>query len=187
MYSVAAMTVRWLVRHSLGVRSWPLAQQWAGAALLVLVALSLRFALLGIEPVFPYVAFFLVATLVGIMFRPTAGLLAIALSATAAVYFFVEPQFSFAVEQPKAVVALALFLVTSALTVWLMNALYEAYAEADAARHFAVAARTRAEAGERERDLMLAEFAHRVKNDLARASGACGSRPAGPRQKSPRH
>jgi two-component sensor histidine kinase len=138
----------------------------------VLVGFSLRFALFGIEPIFPYVVFFLVTTLAGIMFRPSAGLFAIALSTAAAVYFFVEPQFSFAVEQPKDVVALALFLVISALTVWLMNALYEAYAEADAARHDAVAARARAEAGERERDLLLAEFAHRVKNDLARASGA---------------
>ena len=166
------MTIRWLVRHSLRLRSWPLAQQWAGAAFLVLVGFGVRFALLGTEPIFPYVVFFLVAALAGIMFRPSAGLLAIALSAAAAVYFFVEPQLSFVVEQPKDVVALALFLVISALMVSLMDALYEAYAEAEAARQDAVAARARAEAGERERELLLAELSHRVKNDLARASGA---------------
>ncbi|MCB4825433.1 DUF4118 domain-containing protein [Roseicella aerolata] len=156
-------------------RALPLPVRWAGAALLVLAAFGLRYLLLGPTPAVPYMLFLPAVILAAVVFGRGSGVTATVLGALLAVYFFVEPLYSFAFADAASVISVMLFAAIGFFIAALSGALHDAYIEAEDAYHAvetarreAEAARARAEAGERERDLLLAELKHRVKNDMQR-------------------
>lgn len=111
-----------------------------------------------------------------------SGIFATFLSTALAVYFFVPPTHSFGVETADNMISVAVFFGTSIFIAIITEALHLAYTELEQSHaetqvahkvaweaHAAEEdARRRAEAAAHERDLLLAEFGHRVKNDLAR-------------------
>lgn len=148
--------------------------RWLGAALLVLIAFAIRFWLLQATDL-PFLLFFPPIILSSIIFNHGSGFVALALSTLLAWYFFLPPLHSFAFPEGKTALDLVLFVVVGTFIAGVVEALHAAYVEVDEAR-------SRAEAGEHARELLLAEFSHRVKNDMQRIVGtmlmqASGSEP----------
>lgn len=147
----------------------PLALRWLGTAALVSIAFTLRHALA--EPsVSPYLGFLPAVILAALIFNRGSGVLATVLSAALAAYFFVEPEHTFLVTRPVDVINLILFVAVGLFIAGAVEALHGAYVEAEDTNRSLREARVRAEAGEREREMLLAEFRHRVSNDLQRLS-----------------
>jgi two-component sensor histidine kinase len=119
------------------------------------------------------------------MFGRSAGLLTTALAAVMGLVF-VEPVGSLALPDLEEIVGVSLFIGVSVFICFIVDRLCTlnseiaaAHAVAEQARGAAEAAwqaeawaRNHAEAGEQERRLLLEEFTHRFKNDLARLSAA---------------
>jgi two-component sensor histidine kinase len=75
---------------------------------------------------------------------------------------------TFQLSRPADVINLALFLAVGLFISGAIEALRRALVEAEDTNRWLGEARARAEAGEREREMLLAEFRHRVSNDLQR-------------------
>ena len=163
------MAMRRYLSPLMGVREMPLGLRWLGAAALVAIAFACRHAL--DEPtVSPYLGFLPAVILSAVIFNRGSGFIAVALSAVTAVYFFVEPLHTLQLSRAVDVVNLALFLTVGLFLAGVIEALHSAYMEAEATNRSLADARARAVAGEREREMLLAEFRHRVSNDLQRLS-----------------
>ncbi|MGK7870948.1 HWE histidine kinase domain-containing protein [Falsiroseomonas sp. E2-1-a20] len=79
--------------HNLTVRTleWRLWGRLGVLALLLLAGLGTRFALIGSEPGYPYLTFFVPVMLAAVLFGRSVGFVATAASTTLAVWFFVPP------------------------------------------------------------------------------------------------
>lgn len=149
--------------------------RWTGSALLVFAAFAVRYWLFGMEPTLPYLLFIPAIIVASMFFNRANGIFATALSTLLLVYFFVQPVHSFAIAEPADMLSTGLFVGTGLFIAAMTETLHAAYVEvqqaqeeAEHARHQAECARKRSEAGERDRELLLLEFGHRVKNDLQR-------------------
>lgn len=114
-----------------------------------------------------------------ILFGRAYGLLAVALSTALADYFFLPPIYSFPITSSLAGLSLALFVAVGLFVALMGSALRDAYCDADGLQRRTAAlhreaeeARLRAGAGERDRQLQLIEFGHRVKNDMQRITSS---------------
>jgi len=145
----------------------PLALRWLGAAALVGIAFAARHSF-DDPTVSPYLGFLPAVILAAMIFDRGSGVLATIFSAVLAVYFFVEPVHTFQLARPMDVINLCLFLGVGLSIAGAIEALHNAYVEAEGTNRSLAEARARAEAGEREREMLLAEFRHRVSNDLQR-------------------
>src|SRR5262245_44366396 len=100
--------------------------RYGTAVLAVVLVLLFRLALQGFlgenAPLLPFIAAVLVAAWYGGL-RP--GLLATALSALTALYFFLPPAYSFRLERAGDAVHLAIFIGAGALTSWLCESLHQ--------------------------------------------------------------
>ncbi|MBX8484571.1 DUF4118 domain-containing protein [Pseudomonas cichorii] len=149
--------------------------KWAVTLLIVWVAYLLRAKVFTAVPPLP-ILFFLPAILFSaIFFGRRFGFFATALSSVIAAYFFLPPIGNLGIAAPNAAFSLALFILTSVLITVMGSALRNAYLRSEQLqRQTAIAhedaekARALAEKGERERQLLLVEFGHRVKNDMQR-------------------
>lgn len=149
--------------------------KWVGTLLLVLLAYTLRVQVFTALPPLPLL-FFLPAILFSAMFFGRGhGFFATLLSTAVAAYFFLPPVGSVAIANPNAALSLALFVLTGTVITLMGSALRQAYLDAELlhqekaiAYQEAEKARAAAEQGERERELLLVEFGHRVKNDMQR-------------------
>ncbi|MDO9713789.1 sensor histidine kinase [Paracraurococcus lichenis] len=141
----------------------PTPARWAGAALLVLIAFAVRFWLLPVTTL-PFLLFFPPIILAAVLFGRGSGFVALALSTIVAWHFFLPPFGSFAIPDKATTLNLVLFATVGAFVAGTIETLHAAYVELDRALD-------RAEAGEQERELLLAEFSHRVKNDMQRIIG----------------
>ena len=156
--------------------AWPFV--WAGSMALAGLAFLLRIRVFTALPPLPMLFFLPAITLSAMMFGRRGGLIATATSTVLTTCFFVLPQQSAALLNRNALLSLGLFLTTGLFMTFIVEALRDAYLQAEhmrqqsqAAYLEAEAARATAAAGERERELLLVEFGHRVKNDLQRISG----------------
>lgn len=167
---VTRFDVRALIRLDL-----PQPLKWGLTLLIVWSAYLLRAKVFTAIPPLP-ILFFLPAILFSaIFFGRRFGLFATALSSAIAAYFFLPPLGSLSIAAPSGAFSLTLFIMTSALITLMGSALRNAYLETEQLqRQTAIAhddaekARALAEKGERERQLLLVEFGHRVKNDMQR-------------------
>jgi len=162
------MLVRRYLRPLMRVRQMPSALRCLGATALVFVAFGIRYVTVGETTISPYLGFLPAVILAAVIFDRGAGFLATVVSAVLAFYFFVEPRRTFRFEQTADLINLGLFLLVGSFISGVLEALGKAYMETEEANRSLAEARARAEAGEREREMLLAEFRHRVSNDLQR-------------------
>lgn len=123
-------------------------------ATLGLVGMSIS-ARLGLEPVLlgsPFLLSYPVVFVVALFFGRNAGLVAIALYVISTAFLQLPPLYNLRVDNPGQVVALVTFAVLSLAIVWLTDIMHSALA--------------RAATAEREKDLLLHEAHHRIRNDL---------------------
>lgn len=119
-----------------------------------LVALSIL-ARLGLNPMLPgytFILWFPVVFAVALLFGQRAGVLATSLFAAATACLWMAPRGSFRIDEPGDVVALVIFIALNLVLVWLASVMHAALARASTA--------------EREKDLLLREVHHRIRNDL---------------------
>ncbi|MCW8086638.1 sensor histidine kinase [Sabulicella glaciei] len=161
--------LRRLLRPAL-TQSVSTALRWLAAGGLVLVFFGIRVSLFPEQQGLPFLFFFPAIILSAVVFDRGSGIFATLLSAVLAVYFFFPPHGSFAVLDRSALVSIALFTVTGLFVALVTEALHLAYQNVEKLREQAEEARRHAEEVAHERDLLLAELEHRVKNDLARIS-----------------
>jgi K+-sensing histidine kinase KdpD len=155
-------------------RRWPTWARYAATIAIVAVIFLLRRAADPIlPPGYPYLLAFVAVLLSAVLFNHASGLLATALSALLADWYYLPPVGSVAVENQGDAVGLGLFAavgVTISLTV---EALHRALADLQRAledRQQALADLARLNAdlrrSEEQRGLLLREFRHRTRNDL---------------------
>ena len=130
---------------------WPLAVRYGLTTLLVLLVCTVRLMLGSLLTASPFLLFVPAVFLAALLFDAGTGLYATLLSAGLVLYFFVEPAGSVTLSS-HAAVSLGFFVGIGVLIAGLTEALRRAM--------------ERARAAEREKDLLLHEVNHRIKNDL---------------------
>ncbi|MFC7739193.1 sensor histidine kinase [Roseomonas sp. GCM10028921] len=163
------MPLRRIVRPAL-LGSLSTSIRWLGAAVLVLISFALRYWFFGEQVALPFLLFFPSIIVSAVLFDRGSGIFATLLSAALALYYFVPPVHSFAIPNTETAVSITLFLIVGLFIALVTEALHIAYVEVEKGHAEVEAARNSAEQAFRERDLLLVEFGHRVKNDLARIS-----------------
>src|SRR5262245_494660 len=124
----------------------------AVATLLVLAALALRFALQDELVGIPYITFFSAVAIAAFVGGWQAGLFATVLSAVSAVYFLLPPPFSFTIAPLVHIYGLVAFVLTDGLIVLLT--------------HIATRAAESNVALAQQRQILMMELQHRIKNHL---------------------
>lgn len=162
-----------IFRYTSQSRHFPAWARYAITTLLVLMAFGGRYLLWGTLSGYPFILFFPTVIVVAILFDHGTGVYAVGLSTLLAIYFFIEPVGSLMLPSPDDLVAVMIFVLSSTATAVVIEALHRAYHDLRQAHdklqhthddlqrsHHAVAA------SEHEKDLLLQEMAHRVKNDM---------------------
>jgi two-component sensor histidine kinase len=135
---------------------------------LALITLALHYAMFRLGPAIPFVTFFPPIILASMFLGRGSGLIAVAISTALSIYFFIEPQFQFALPTSADTIGTVLFLLTGCFIAFMAEALQRANVRADRAQRDDKAALARAKAAWHDLDLLLVEFGHRTKNDLQR-------------------
>jgi two-component sensor histidine kinase len=153
----------------------PLWIRWVVTSLVVVGAYVLRSHVFENLPALPLLFFLPAILFSAIFFGAIFGVFATALSATISAIFFLPPFGELTIEDSNAAWSLLLLILTGALITAMGSALRGAYLRAqeqqrDTALAYseAEAARAIAQQGEIDRQLLLIEFEHRVKNDMQR-------------------
>jgi two-component sensor histidine kinase len=153
----------------------PLWIRWVVTLLVVVGAYVLRSHVFVNLPALPLLFFLPAILFSAIFFGAIFGLFATALSATISAIFFLPPFGELTVEDSNAAWSILLLLLTGALITAMGAALRGAYLRAEELQRYTALAYTEAEVaraiaqkGERDRQLLLIEFEHRVKNDMQR-------------------
>ena len=130
-------------------KSHPAYYRDAIAVAVVLAAAAIRLAFLSALGMHaPFVTFYPAVMFAAIYGGLRAGLLATALSAILADYFWIEPAGQFTIGQPSDWLALVIFLLSGAMIAWVSDAMHRARARASAAETQALLAAERAAAAE---------------------------------------
>ena len=155
-------------------RRWPTWARYVATLAIVVAIFLLRRAADPILPQgYPYLLAFLAVLLSAALVDHAAGLLAAALSAALAAYFYLPPLGSLAVERQGDVVGLGVFAAVAAAISLTVETLHRALADRQRAlderqRALDDLARSNADLArsEQRRGLLLREFRHRTRNDL---------------------
>jgi two-component system, sensor histidine kinase PdtaS len=165
--------MRNIFRYTRQSRHFPTWARYALTTLIVLVAFGMRYFLWHSLTGYPYLLFFPAVILVATLFDHGTGIYAVALSVLLAIYFFADPVGSFTLSNSDDVVATIVFLITGVATAILIEALHrafhdlwESHRELKQAHEELARAHTEVAASEHEKDLLLDELTHRIKNDL---------------------
>jgi two-component sensor histidine kinase len=152
-------------------RGLPTPLRYLGTLVIVAAAFLIRRALDPVLPDFPYLLSFAAILISASLFDHGTGLLATALSGAFAAYFYLPPFFSFEVAALRDVTGLILFLAIGAAMASVIEALHRAYADAQRAHKALREANAELRRSEHARSLLLHEFRHRTRNDLASLAG----------------
>jgi two-component sensor histidine kinase len=152
--------MRELFRLTLISQRFPIWARYSITTLLVALALWAELAWGGDLRGHPFLLFFPVIILSGVVFDRGTAFFATLLSAAMVAYYLLPPQHSLGVEQARDVVALAVFIATGVVTALLIEALHLAYVEI-------AEAHDRLSSTARDRAVLLKELSHRMRNDLA--------------------
>ena len=151
--AIAAIRESNLPLLPLGEKSRPALYRDAMALVTVLVAAALRLVFLSaLGSHAPFVVFYPAVMLAALYGGRRAGLLATALSAIIADYFWIEPMGQFTIGQPADWLSLLIFLLSGAMIAWITEALHRARARASAAEMQALLAAERQAAAEALRE-----------------------------------
>jgi two-component sensor histidine kinase len=139
------------------------APAWSGylcATLFVVTAFLVRLSLGGFLPGYPFLLFFLAIIASAVLFDRGAGFYSVVLSGVLSTYFFLDSAGTLHVEDPYHIIGLIFFLIVASITAALIEALHRAI-------HDLTEANRRLAASDQEKDVLLAEAGHRMRNDLA--------------------
>ena len=140
-------------------RKLPLWSRYLLATLMVLITLGVRFAVADVLVGYPFILFFPAIVASAVLFDRGTGIYASILSAAVARYFFMEPSYSFVIEDAGTGIAITVFLLVSVLIAVLIEALRTSVARLTTALDHV---RTL----EQQKTMLLTEVHHRVKNNL---------------------
>lgn len=149
-------SMRALFGLALAASKWPIWVRYMMTTLLALGALWARRELGEYLPGYPFILFYPIIIVCGLLFGRGSGMLATALSALLAAYFLMPPINRLGPE----LLALGIFSAAGFLIAFLTEALHTMYANLTE-QHAQVAAAAR------EREVLLRELSHRTRNDLA--------------------
>lgn len=153
-------------------RKLPVVVRYGLTALIVGATSLLR---LWAEPLLPpstWLCHFLVAVLVcSALFDRGSGLLAIGLSVLVGVWLHLPPVGSFAVKDPRDIVALFVFVAIALAIATVIETLHKSVERLQRTIAELETTHGRLDRAERARGLMLREFRHRTRNDLAALFG----------------
>jgi two-component system, sensor histidine kinase PdtaS len=163
-----------IFRYTSQSRHFPAWARYAITTLVVLIAFGARYLLWGPLAGYPFLLFFPAVILVAILFDHGTGVYAVGLSTVLTIYFFLDPPGSLELARIDDLIAVIIFALSGTATAVIIESLHRAYHDLRAAHdglkrahdelqrsHKAVAA------SEHEKDVLLQELAHRVKNDMA--------------------
>lgn len=151
----------------LPLRGWPIWARYVATALIVSAGLGVRLLVDAAPNEHPFVFFIPPIIVTAVFFDRGNGVFAAVLSTLLAVYFFVEPVSRFAVANPQDLIATVVFLCVAIAMAVLIEGLHTAYAETHRAHSELGDLHKRLQNAVRERDVLLSELSHRVKNDMA--------------------
>ncbi|MBL6454561.1 sensor histidine kinase [Belnapia sp. T6] len=126
---------------------------------------------------YPYVFAFPAVVLAGVAFGRNAGSAAL-FASIGFVAFSLPPVGDFAVQDGRDAFELILYAALATATLVVVDAMHVLATRASAAQAETATAKARAASSEQEHNLLLAEFRHRVKNDLARLAATFALRAA---------
>jgi two-component sensor histidine kinase len=158
---------RQLLARTSPLRRLPAWLGYAGTTLLVLAAGGVRYALDGRLLGYPFLLFAPAIILAAGLFGWRCGLYAALLSTALAAWFFLEPAGSLHSADPWQAGATALFLATMLAAVLVIKDLDTALAASARENGRLKEAHRKAKAAAQEQTVLLAELAHRMRNDLA--------------------
>ena len=147
---------------------------WGRYALTVVVVLlffAIRWWADSVFSGYRFSFFFLPVIFCSLLLGRRSGLLATFLSAGLVLYFFVEPRFSFNVAQSADVIAISLFLFIAILFASLVEALRRAVGQLARRSQELEEANRKLTASDAQKELLLRDINHRVKNHLASVAG----------------
>jgi len=151
---------------SLRLRGIPAWGRYVLTTVLVLLAFGARLWLGRWISGHSFLPFVPAVILSAFLFDRGSGIWAVVLSSALVVYFLFEPIGSFRVQDPSNLLALGLYTVIGLAIAFLVEALHRAYHDLAVAHREISMAHRQLQASEREKDLLLQELAHRVRNDL---------------------
>jgi len=141
-------------------RGWPVWARYLCTVLIVFVALAIRLALQPVLPGYQFLLFFAAIITCAVLFDRGSGVVAVFLSAGLAAFFLIEPEWSFGIDETRHIYGLSLFIAIGLATAGIIEALHTAVKQLSDANE-------RLAAADRDKDLLLSEASHRMRNDLA--------------------
>ncbi|ACL63284.1 sensor histidine kinase [Methylobacterium nodulans] len=138
---------------------WPTWAQYLATTAVVTAVLLVRVWLGPHLSGFPVLLFFAAIIVCAVLFDRGCGIYAVLLSAGYVAYFLLSPIYSLKVASPSDIVGLFLFVAIGLATVTIIAAFHSTL-------HNLAEANTRLAASEQEKDLLLREASHRIRNDL---------------------
>ncbi|HEV7266155.1 MAG TPA: DUF4118 domain-containing protein [Falsiroseomonas sp.] len=164
-----------LFAYTATTRGFPAWARYLATTALVVLAVALRVLIFGWNPGYPFLLFFPVVVITGVLFDRGTGVYAAILSSALAVWLFVPPLGRLGFDNPFDVIGAAIYLAITLFIAFLMEALHVAFATVARSRErIAADAAALAEANERlassdaEKETLLREAIHRGRNDLQR-------------------
>ncbi|MBZ6078027.1 sensor histidine kinase [Microvirga puerhi] len=146
--------------YSFETRQWPLWARYLTATVIIFMVYGLQVSLTEPLAAYPLVLFFVTIVINAALFDHGSGTYSTLLSAALIAYNLMEPAGSFRISDPHQSVGLALFVVAGIVTAAVIGNLHTlAFELSQANIHLAAA--------EQDKDLLLQEAGHRMKNDLA--------------------
>jgi K+-sensing histidine kinase KdpD len=156
-------------------RAFPAWARYAATTTLVGSALALRLVVFGEGPGYPFLLFFPIVVLAGVLFDRGTGIYAALLSSLLAVWFFVPRRGGLEFETATDLLAAAIYLSITLFVAFLMEALHVAFAAVTQSRQRLAAdaaaladANRRLASSDAEKETLLREAIHRSRNDLQR-------------------
>ncbi|WP_188263091.1 sensor histidine kinase [Azospirillum tabaci] len=141
-------------------------QQYAAATSIIAVFVAIRLALDTILPGYPFLILLPAVMLTALLLDRRAGVYAVALSAVCAWYLFIPPRFAFDWPDLPNGVALALYVPIALLMVRIIEDLRKAVNAFNRREQDLKDLVRRLQAADAEKDVLLREVNHRIKNDL---------------------
>ncbi len=147
-------------------RDWPTWARYGATALVVLAAAALKLWLWPHLQGYPFLFFFVAIMISAVLFDRGSGLLAVGLSAILAAYLFLEPRYNIRIARPQDVLAWIFYVGIGLTMATVIEAMHTAVHKLNDAIGDLHRANDRLLASDHEKDLLMREAAHRMRNDL---------------------
>lgn len=147
-------------------RGWPIWARYGASAAIVTAVLMLRLWLDPYLPRYPILLFFIPTFACALLFDRGTGVFSVLLSAACIAYFLLPPIHSLAVSDSQNVLGLAIFVAIGLAIAAVIETLHRALYRLTKVNDQLLRANERLTQSDWEKDLLLREVGHRIRNDL---------------------